>query len=63
VTAFVSLIAPRRSPSLLTIQAMKELKAENDTLKDRVAELEPLKQRVAELERLLTEMLTATGRR
>ena len=47
----------------LTIQAMKELKAENDTLKERVAELEPLKQRVAELERLLTEMLAASGRR
>jgi endosialidase-like protein len=48
---------------LLTIQAMKELKAENDTLKERVTELEPLKQRVAELERLLTEMLAASGRR
>jgi len=48
---------------LLTIQAMKELKAENDALKQRVTELEPLKQRVAELERLLTEMVAATGRR
>jgi endosialidase-like protein len=55
---------------LLTIQAVKELKAENDAqkaendaLKQRVAELEPLKQRVAELERLLTEMLAASGRR
>ena len=51
---------------LLTIQAVKELKAENDALKaendalkQRVAELEPLKQRVAELERLLTEMLAS----
>jgi trimeric autotransporter adhesin len=42
---------------LLTIQAVKELKAENDALKQRVAELDPLKQRVAELERLLTELL------
>jgi len=55
---------------LLTIQAMKELKAENDArkaendaLKQRVTELEPLKQRVAELERLLTEIAAATGRR
>jgi hypothetical protein len=42
---------------LLTIQAMKELKAENDALKHRVSELEPLAQRVAELERLLSELL------
>jgi Tfp pilus assembly protein PilO len=42
---------------------MKELKAENDTLKEQVAELEPLKHRVAELERMLTEMLAASGRR
>jgi predicted methyltransferase len=52
---------------LLTIQAVKELKAENDALKARVAEIDPLKQRVAEidplkqrvteLERLLTELL------
>ena len=48
---------------LLTIQAVKELKAENDTLKERVAELEQLKQRVTELERLLTEMLAASRRR
>ena len=48
---------------LLSIQAIKELKAENDTLKARVGELEPLKQRVAELERLLTEMIAASGRR
>jgi hypothetical protein len=37
---------------LLTIQAMKELKAENNTLKQRMTELEPLQQRVAELEPL-----------
>jgi hypothetical protein len=44
---------------LLTIQAVKELKAEvkelnaeNDALKQRVAELDPLKQRVAELDPL-----------
>jgi hypothetical protein len=55
---------------LLAIQAVKELKAENDArksendaLKERLAELEPLKQRVADLERLLTEMLAASGRR
>jgi len=48
---------------LLTIQAMKELKSENDMLKHRVTELEPLKERVAELERLLTEMAAAIGRR
>lgn len=48
---------------LFTIQAVKELKAENDALKQHVAELEPLKQRVAELERRLTELLTALGRR
>jgi hypothetical protein len=47
---------------LLTIQAVKELKAENDTLKARVAEIDPLKQRVAELERLITE-LVANSRR
>ena len=39
---------------LLTIQAVKELKAENDARK---AENDALKQHVAELERLLTEML------
>jgi hypothetical protein len=48
---------------LLTIQAVKELKAENDALKQRVAESEGLKQRVADLERLVNEMLAATGRR
>lgn len=49
---------------LLTIQAVKELKtnndalkAENDGLKQRVAALEPLAQRVEELERLVAEML------
>jgi hypothetical protein len=47
---------------LLTIQAIKELKADNDALKLRVTETEALKQRVAELERLVTELL-ATGRR
>jgi hypothetical protein len=48
---------------LLTIQAVKELKAENDALKARIAEIDPLKQRVAELERLLTEMHAAMSRR
>jgi len=38
---------------LLTIEAVKELKAENDALKQRVAELKSLEQRVAELEKLL----------
>jgi hypothetical protein len=47
---------------LLTIQAIKELKAENDALKLRVTETEALTQRVAELERLVTELL-APGRR
>ena len=48
---------------LLTIQAMKELKAENDALKRQVVQLkeqvenDPLKQRVAELERLIAEMV------
>ena len=48
---------------LLTIQAMKELKAENDALKQQVVQLkeqvenDPLKERVAELERLIAEML------
>jgi hypothetical protein len=49
---------------LLTIQAVKELKAgndtlkaENDALKQRVAELEPLAARVAELERLMGELV------
>src|SRR5262249_43182953 len=49
---------------LLTIQAVRELKAgndtlkaENDALKQRVAELEPLAGRVAELERLMSELV------
>jgi hypothetical protein len=48
---------------LLTIQAVKELKAENDALKEQVAALkqqvenDPLNQRVAELERLIEELL------
>jgi hypothetical protein len=42
---------------LLTIQAVKDLKSENDALKQRVAELEPLARRVAELERLMAEMI------
>ena len=55
---------------LLTIQAVKELKAENDALKERVADLEELKndnvalkQRLAEIERLLTKALGNTPRR
>ena len=42
---------------------MKELKAENDALKQQVVQLkeqvenDPLKERVAELERLIAEML------
>jgi len=58
---------------LFTIQAMKELKSENDVLKQRVdqleqreqhvVELEQLKQRVAELERLLADLRAATVRR
>ena len=38
---------------LLTIQAVKDLKSENDTLK----------QRVSELERLVNELLAASARR
>lgn len=45
---------------LLTIQAVKELKAENDVRK---AENDALKQRVAELERLVTELAAAAARR
>lgn len=45
---------------LLTIQAVKELKAENDELK---AGTESLKQRVAELERLVRELLVSAAHR
>jgi hypothetical protein len=48
---------------LLTIQAIRELKAENDALKQRLAETDTLKERVAELERLFTELLATVGRR
>src|SRR4030095_4543812 len=51
---------------LLTIQAVKELKAENDARKAendaRKAENDVLKQRVAELERLITERLADARR-
>ena len=50
---------------LLTIQAVKDLKVQNDGLKQRIAELEKsdpqaLKQRIAELERLVSELLAAS---
>ena len=55
---------------LLTIQAVKELKTENDALKHRIADLEELKnenaalkQRMAEIEKLLTEALGNPARR
>jgi len=48
---------------LFTIQAVKELKAENDALKQRVAELELLKARMADLERRLAELAGPTVRR
>ena len=53
---------------LLTIQAVKDLKSENDALKQRVAELEKgdpeaLKRRVAELERLVNDLLATSARR
>jgi hypothetical protein len=48
---------------LLTIQAVKELKAENDALKVRIAQLEALERRVAELERLLEDRLLTPERR
>jgi hypothetical protein len=55
---------------LLTIQAVKELKAENDALKTRVADLEELKtenvalkQRLTEIEKLLTQVLGNSARR
>jgi hypothetical protein len=41
---------------LLTIQAIKELKAENDDLRKRIAEIDELKQRIADLERLLKDL-------
>ena len=48
---------------LLTIQALKELKAENDALKARIAEIDDLRHRIAALERLLNERpVTATRR-
>jgi len=51
---------------LFTIQAVKELKAENDALKQRErehdAELELVKQRLAELERRLAELGAAIRR-
>jgi hypothetical protein len=54
---------------LLAIQAIKELKAENDarraeseSLKQRLAENDGLKQRVAELERMVAELLAAARR-
>jgi hypothetical protein len=43
---------------LLTIQAVKELKAENDQLK---AGNEAMEQRVAELERLIKEVLASAS--
>ena len=53
---------------LLTIQAVKDLKSENDVLRRRVSELERsdaagLKQRVAELERLVTDLVATASRR
>ena len=48
---------------LLTIQAVKELKAENDALKQRVAENEALRDRVAELERVVADILATSARR
>jgi hypothetical protein len=55
---------------LLTIQAVKELKAENDqlkaeseTLKLRVAEHDALKQRVDELERLIDKLIASEAAR
>jgi len=52
---------------LLTIQAVKELKAEGDAVKSRVEELkaenDSLKDRVVELERLVKELLSTAARR
>ena len=45
---------------LLTIQAVKELKAENDELK---AKNDALKDRVTEIERLIEEMRATSPRR
>jgi hypothetical protein len=45
---------------LLTIQAVKDLKAENDTLKLRMSKMN---RQLAELERLMTELLATAGRR
>jgi hypothetical protein len=41
---------------LLTIQAVKELKAENDDLKKKVDEIDELKKRISDLERSLIEL-------
>jgi hypothetical protein len=41
---------------LLAVQAIKELQAENETLKSQVAELEPVRARVAELEPRVAEL-------
>jgi len=52
---------------LLTIQAVKELKAEDDAVRSRVEELtaenDSLKDRVVELERLFKELLSTAARR
>jgi hypothetical protein len=49
--------------SLLTIQAVKELKAENEALKQRVSENDALRERVDELERLVAAMLANAAAR
>jgi hypothetical protein len=41
---------------LLTLQAVKELKAENDDLKKQIGQIDELKQRVSDLERLLKDL-------
>jgi hypothetical protein len=41
---------------LLTIQAVKELKAENDALKKQIGQLDELKQRISDLERLVRQL-------
>jgi hypothetical protein len=48
---------------MLTIEAVKELKAENDDLKRRLAENDDLKRRLVEVERLVAEMLATASRR